>query len=202
MPNGQQQRRRQNAGNLEQPLYARVPTPDMPIAGSTVGGRDPRGFGLAYDPTYQRDQAQLQDIRDALAAGVVPFDEVIRMLEAHNLPPQLVQGMHVRQIAAAGANNAVDLVPKNPNRLSLVVSNFLQVAPGVCFSFDKPAVVSIVAGVQIGAGIPIDARSTYIESNGSVSINGVYVFCNDMTAVFPVPVLAYEGTLSVAGNRR
>lgn len=161
--------------------------------------RDPRQFGQGYDP-YAVDLLHGEAVQAAIAAGgVVPMAIVQELLTAHNLPPQLVQGSFLKWITATGRAGAQLLIPKNPNRQGFIVSNYTG-APGVLFSFDAPLdTMTGAAGAAVLAGIPVGG--CYQEANGSVSVNDIFVFCNDSTADFPFPILCYESNLSIEGNK-
>jgi hypothetical protein len=167
---------------------------------SPFAAHDPRGFGRGYSGAAQGDQIAPEQVRRAIARnGVVPFAEVQDEITAHNLPPQLVQSSNFVMLTAWGAAGAQLIIPKNPRRMSYLVSNFIG-ANLLMFSYDKPMDI----GGNVGAGIPIGGY--YQESNGSVNIDDIWVFCNDSTEDFTTHgglwVLAYEGAISVAGNTR
>jgi hypothetical protein len=127
--------------------------------------------------------------------NIVPIADVIDLLTAHNRPPQLVQAGYIGQILAAGVADAIMLVPKNPHRQSMKIAN-PSPNGNVTFSYDAPLAIG-----GFGMGIPVAAGTYDEESNGSVSINAIYVWSDQATATFPISVIAYEGVLSVVGNR-
>jgi hypothetical protein len=182
------------------PLW-QTPQPAVPYL-PPAGRHDPRGFGMPYDGTRQPDQVQRMAVADAVAAGLVSFEDVLNDLTAHNLPPQLLESSFLVQIPAVGVAGAQLLIPKNPTRrMSFSVSNFLQ-RNNVLFSFDKPICVGDLngAGSNTGAGIPIGLY--YQETNGAVSVNDIWVFCNDPAEIYTsFFILGYEGGIALTGNK-
>jgi hypothetical protein len=171
--------------------------PPAPVARLSPGARyDSRGFGgRAYSPAIQADEASQQQVTDATRRGVAPLSEIIDNLDARNLPPQLVQASMFAKIPVFGVPGAQLLIPKNPRRrFSFIVSNFTN-RNLILFSYDKP----FNSGGNIGAGIPIGA--CFEETNGSVSINDIWVFCNDPNETYPIWILGYEGGISNVGNK-
>jgi len=182
-------------------MAPRIPgTYEPNIPGASSGARhDARAFPRRYSPALLGDEVGLHDVRRGVGGGVVPMDEAVARATA-DIPPQLVQGSFLIQIKQFGTAGAQLLIPKNPNRLSFLVANFWQ-ANLLMFSFDQPIGAAIGAGsAGIGAGIPIGCQ--YQEQNGLVSINDIWVFCNDPAENYPFPVLGYQGQLSITGNRR
>lgn len=156
---------------------------------------DPRGFSPAYRPDMQADEISNEEIRRGVARGVVPFPTLLDDLDAKNLPPQLKQATFLAVISRFGVAGAVRLIPQNPTRrFSFVVSNFLG-KNLVLFSYGKP----IDTGSGIGAGLPIG--NYYQEQNGAISIDDIWVFCNDAGESYPFTMLGYEGGISVTGNK-
>ena len=162
------------------------------------GMRDGRAFGRAYSNGAQADQLSLESFRQELdRQGLVALADVVAMLDAKNLPAQLEQVAFPGFITAFGVAGAVRLVPKNPiARYSFVVSNFTN-ANLVCMSYGKP----LDMGGGIGAGVLVSP--CFEETYGAVSIDELWMFCNDSSGgtSFPVPVVAFEGGISIAGNR-
>lgn len=176
--------------------FLRRPDQRVPFGPGITGEVDPTGFGRGFGNRVQPDQVVRQGVRDMLARGVISFDEAINDIDARNIPPQLVQVPTHVTIKQFGVDGAELCILKNPfGRMSFSVSNF-QFANNVLFSFDRP--VDIGGGV--GAGIPIG--NYYQETNGAVSINDIWVFCNDAAQTYPFWILGYEGSLSIAGNKR
>lgn len=184
---------------VDQPFFRRAASPIYPRRNESAHQVEPRNFGQGFSPEAQSDVATLNKImRDIARDGTVPLDEIVRRLDAYNLPPQLTQSTFFAQITARGPQNAVQLVPKNPERMGLYVSNFTPNGDPIVLSFDAP----IQVAANTGAGIPIAANSFFEEANGSVSVNSIFVFCNIASLLFPITVLAYEGHLSITGNPR
>jgi hypothetical protein len=177
---------------MAQPRFRRVPTPGYPLVGNAAT-RMP-DFGVkAYYPTANDIAPGAQLERD-LEGGYVPLSDIINFLTARNRPPQLVQAAYYTLITGLGVANKKLLVPKNPLRQSIKISNPSALG-NITFSYDSPI---LLAGM--GMGIPVASGTYDEESNGSVSINGIWVWSDQASATFPIPVIAYEGVLSVAGN--
>jgi len=156
--------------------------------------RDARGFGQGYRPDVLGDERAINEMQQRAARGVVPFEDVIARLDNPNLPPGVKQGSFLAQINAFGTDGAVRLIPMNPFRKGLLISNFIG-ANLILFSFGQP----INTGTGIGAGVPL--TPCYQETNGTISIDDIWVFCNDSTVDFPLYVLGYEANPSVAGSK-
>lgn len=175
-----------------------TPNPRYPRRGN-AGEQEPRFFGRGFSPEYQPDIANNEDVfRRLRENGVVPFDDIVSRLDAYNLPPQLIQTTFIAVIAVRGAAGAVQIVPKNPNRMSLLICNFQAPGDNIVMSYDAP--IQLNANAMMG--VPILTNSIFGESNGSVSINGIFIGCNIASVNFPITVIAYEGALSVSGNAR
>jgi hypothetical protein len=172
----------------------RVPTPINPVIGNAEQ-RDSRNFGRPYDPRIDLWERGLTQEREQVAGGIVNIEKLLNYLTANNLPPQLVQATFVAQITAV--NTPVRMIPKNKARQSLTVANHNSGVTGLVFSFDAPIKL---AGNY--AGIPIAASSSYSESNGTVTLNDVWVSDLNVNDPFPFYVIGYEGTLSITGNQR
>ena len=174
------------------PLQRQQPIPYL----APSAAHDPRGFGQGYRPDMEGDQFAQEITRRGLARGVVPLDAVLDDLDARNLPPQLKQATYLAVIPAFGVPGSVRLIPQNPRRrFSFLVSNYLG-KNNVLFSYGRP----IDTGAGVGAGIPIG--NYYQEANGAVSIDDIWVFCNDNSETYPFTMLGYEGGIEIVGNRR
>lgn len=160
---------------------------------------EPRKFGPGFSPQGQPQQARNALLLQQLdQEGIVDLGAYLDFLHAENRPPQLVEASFPNFIAAVGV--PVLLIPKNDHRMGWRVSNFVGTST-ILYSFDAPLPMGLVAaGVTLFAGIPIIASSSDDENNGSVSINDIWVMCNDPNAAYPIPVLGYEATVSLAGN--
>jgi hypothetical protein len=155
---------------------------------------DPRGFGQGHSDAFIGDERATGVRRAQLAESYAPLDEVIARQRANNAPVQIKQVSFLKFITGAGPAFAVRLIPMNRNRLAILVSNYTG-ANLMLFSFGQP----VTTGNGIGAGIPL--TPCYQETNGATSIDDVWVFVNDPTVMFPVPVLGYEGNLAITSNR-
>ena len=157
---------------------------------------DPRAFGRGHSDAFIGDERAAGTRRAQLDTNYAPLDEVIARQRANNSPVQIKQVSFLKFITTVGPAGAVRLIPMNRNRLAIVVSNFTG-ANLMLFSFGQPVTV----GNALGAGIPL--TPCYQETNGATSIDDVWVFINDPTALEmgPVPVLGYEGNLAITSNR-
>lgn len=174
-------------------MYGQGPIPRL----APGAAHDPRGYSPGYQGNVQQDIVDVENVRRGLAqAGVVSFPDLIDDLDARNLPPQLKQATFLAVITQFGVPGAQRLIPQNPTRrFSFVVSNFLG-KNNVLFSYGKP----VDTGAGVGAGLPIG--NYYQEQNGAISIDDIWVFCNDTGESYPFTLLGYEGGISVAGNKR
>lgn len=121
--------------------------------------------------------------------------DIMDRISANNLPPQLVQVPFVVKITA-DLTPAL-LIPKNPNRQSFIISLVSTSVPWGG-SYDAPLLV----GAQQPAGLAFASPSQWQESNGSISMNDLYVWTINSGASFPQWFIGYEGRLSVTGNAR
>jgi hypothetical protein len=184
---------------MQQRRHQGLPIGPQPTVPRMVPGAvsDSRGFGRAYSGFAQPDQIALETVRRNVANGVAPFASVIDELTAHNLPPQFAQATFLAIIPSVGVPGAQLLIPKNSRRRqSFIVSNFLG-RNNVLFSFDKP--IDIGTTNHTGAGIPMG--NYYQETNGAVSINDIWVFCNDPGESYPFYMLGYEGGMAPGSNQ-
>lgn len=140
------------------------------------------GSRTPYSPRIQGDQASLESIRSRGDEHFIPWQEAIAFIEAKNLPPQINQVAY--NVVATGS--ALPILPRNENRMSLLLVN-TNAARGFTFSFEAPS-----GGIMV----PIGAGNIYQETNGTVSINEIWV-----NATAGDVILAYEGTLSLTGNK-
>lgn len=157
---------------------------------------DFRDFGPGFDPNAQPDEFEVAKLRkDIRARGIIDIGAYLDYLAATNMPPQLVQGPFPQNITAPG--QPVLLIPKNRRRQSWRVSNWTN-AGVILYSFGYP-----ISFGNLFAGIPVPAQDSDEELNGSVSINDIWIWTNDPQAAltYPIPVLGYEGGLSIAGNK-
>jgi hypothetical protein len=185
------------------PRLTALRTPANPTLTSQLE-EDPRGFRPGFDPAGQTDEMILaQLLQDIRHRGIRDIGQYLDFISAENLPPQLAQVTFRASITAA--NTPVKLMPKSARRMGIYVINFTA-AGQILFSFDYPTNFGNNAGGQIPVlgGVPIAASNYFEESNGTASINDIWVFTNDPASAltYPIPVLGYQGGLSLVGNRR
>lgn len=179
------------------------------------GWLDPRTGQMSTLPLGQGDVGAESDI--ALEAEAAPaIGALYDRITARNVPAQV---NYVPRFATITKRlDPQILVPKNPRRISLIISNAYPPAlydatgvivkgsaTGVVFSYDFPQRLNVAAGPLWSAdfqGVPLAPQSEWIENNGAVSTNDIWVVCNDLNAVFPFNIVAFEGQLAIAGNRK
>jgi hypothetical protein len=176
---------------MKTPYQVRRPS-RAPVIGND-SQRDPSGFGRGFRPRVQPDEVDQNTLLRDVGRGVVSIDQIIERLSAHNLPPQLVQAAHVATITAVGVPAL--LIPRNLRRQSFVVAN-PTANTGLVMTYGQP----VQMGAALFLGIPIGAQEYFVEVNGSVSINDIWVTDNAAADTYPYFIVAYEGSLSVAGN--
>lgn len=148
----------------------------------------------SYRPPFQPDELALQRLLNALRRNGIPFDEVIARLDAQNLPPQLVQSPHLAVLQFTGV--PVLLLPKNPNRQSFIVANSSGVQ--LAISYDAPLIMPIAGGGILG--VPLSINSFYSESNGSISINDIFVGSNSTSAKFTASITGTVMTVTATAS--
>lgn len=139
--------------------------------------------------SVQPDETQLGLQRRGAASGHVGFNDVLRYLNAKNVPPQLRQTPYIAKLDAIGQPKL--LIPANPNRMSFIVS--YNGSDQIVFSYNFPV------GIVNGLGITVVTGSFFQEGNGTVSIDDIYVYTNNM-ADLDTPILGYEGVLAVESH--
>lgn len=151
-----------------------------------------RGLGGA-----QPDESSMAQ---SLDRGHIPFEEVIALLNQRNIPPQLRQVPYVA--LQQPANSPVLLIPSNPNRMSFIIST-----PGppsetdtanYLFSYGFPLKDNL--GNFIGIPISQNVSGLFQEGNGTVSIDDLYVFANNLTDATLANFIGYEGVLAVESH--
>lgn len=166
-----------------------------------AGQRDPRGPAAAYSPAYASDLepgfAIQRQLARSTASGIDALSAKPHSFQYQPLP--VFEAPWYALLNASGVANAVLLVPKNPDRKSLKISNPGQPGGGIgggniSFSFKAP--VPLQPGV--GSGIVIQATQLYEERNGVISLDEIYIWSDDPFPTFPIAVVAYEGVF--AGN--
>jgi hypothetical protein len=152
-------------------------------------------FGDPFPSSSSRgggpDQVALFHTRRGAQAREIPLSEVIRALDQANVPPQLRQVPFAKTITAS--NTPTLLIPANPNRMSWSIGNVLQTP--MFFSYNAPG--NFQVGFPIGLPLPPD--SIFQEGNGTVSVDDIYVWYGDASAL-PAIVLGFEGTLAVESH--
>lgn len=148
--------------------------------------------------SIQPDMSQGEYLRRDFENNDIPFEDVIRLLDAKNLPPQIRQTPYSTMFTAS--NQTVLLIPSNPNRMSFTVAiidtNSIPSQDLVMFSYGPP-----VPGFQvnnIGFGVPIAVNSSFSEGNGTVSIDDIYVIVGNLT--HNLLVVGYEGLLAIESH--
>lgn len=178
-------------------------SPENPFVGN-AGQRDPRGASAAYMPGPADLKAGTK-IRGVLNNGVqlrIPpgHSSLQHAIDASNGadlptpapaaqagPENTVEASWPAFIQQVGVANAVQIVPKNNSRRSLKVAN--PTANGlISFSFNAPQQLG-----GIGMGIPVDPQDHYEAQNSTISIDAIWVWSDDPSATYPIPVVAFEG---------
>lgn len=140
------------------------------------------------------DIEQLSRVRK-FTQFLTPLASLMDRLSAHNLPPQLVQVTFWLKVTADNAPAL--LIPKNPRRQSFAISLVSTTVP-FGGSYGNP--ISLAIGLP--GGLSFGSPQVWQESNGSVSINDLYVWTINSGAVFPQYFIGYEGLLAPSGNPR
>jgi hypothetical protein len=156
------------------------------------GMRGARAFANqpAFDPIRQPDEIQLAELRHAIANNSVPLAEVIRLLQSRNAPAQL-RNTPRTYTDVAGFTPSI-LIEANPNRLGWVLANCNQAA-NLYFSYGYPIVSTLaLLGIQY-LGIQIAPAGIYQESNGTISMDDIYVWSDTAGGT----ALGYEGVLAI-----
>lgn len=153
--------------------------------------KDPRFTREPYSTRYQADQEQFARLEDNLRSqGVESLEHVFRHLRLKNLPPQVRQvPFVVGPLVAAGDIHI--LIPQNLRRMGFTVANPQTAGTFVTFSYGN--FVSTVLGAPLG--ISLAAGDFFQESNGTVSINDIYV-TGDTPGMF---IIGYEASLAIEG---
>lgn len=202
MRQGRNFRRRQMFMQTVAPAV--IPPPmENPVRGN-AGQRDPRGAGQAYAPIYPSDLLSGFDTQNLLHTGIrrqIAPGQQAQVADAGNGyapaapasqpgPQQTVETQWPASILAVGVGNAIQMVPKNLSRRSIKVANVSQgiIGGNITISFNAPSSLS-----GVGLGIQIAAGATYEPQNDTVSVDTVWVWSDDGTAEYPIPVIAFEG---------
>lgn len=148
--------------------------------------------GPAYTPEPAADVMLQARLMRAFKAGFISLEDVITALSQKNLPPR------VRQVPFPFLLTDTQphiLIPQSLDRMAFIVANPDPGAPNIIMSFDMPLVTDNSGASAAFFGVPIAASSFYQESNGTVSVNDIYVQLTDATN--PVWVIGYEGHLAL-----
>lgn len=169
------------------------------VINGNAGQRDPRLMTTpAYAPRIASDLQAASEIERELArskpSGLDYLLHKVPQFQYQPLP--IVEAMYPGSIPAAGIANAFVLVPKNPNRKAMKISNpgklggLITGGGDLSFCYNSP--VGLPNGA--GSGIIIPAGSPpYQETNGVISVDSIYVWSDDPFATFPIGVVAWEG---------
>lgn len=133
----------------------------------------------------------------AYQRGDIPFQEVVAALDNRNVPPQLKQTPFSVTLADGGAAPQL-LIPENKNRMGwLIAFTDSNLAAGVVFfTYGAPPAP--------GFGLPLFSGIPFGESNGTVSIDAIWVApaANlPNPATYPITIIAYEGSLAIESHR-
>lgn len=161
-------------------------------------GRDPRrrdlvsigGAQLLDGSNAQPDQAQFAEQRAReLPENFQSIPQAQGALNNRNIPTQLRYTPFFILIERVA--NPVLLLPANPARCGYIIDSTVS-ATAVQFSFGYP--VPGLGGNFIGLSIPV--AQPFQESNGSCSIDNIWVWSNNQADVGE-NVIGYEGVLAI-----
>ena len=178
--------------------FKAIPTPENPIVGNSQQ-RDPRNFGVAYDPAIQGDELTRQAQGDRIRRrGLADVASVLQHLDAKDLPPQTTPGAY--PVILTAQNVPLLLIPRNIRRVGFIISDPGQ-SSGLCFSYDAPLTVN---GVLMGRPLP---TADYEAIGSSVPISDIWVWNRNAAGVaplptYPYPVIGWEASLAIEGNER
>jgi hypothetical protein len=136
---------------------------------------------------FQPDEAAIASTNNQDAGGFIPFERASAWLNQRNIPPQLRQTPYTAFLKKTDPR-ATLLIPANPKRISWIIGN-QNADDALFFSYDYP--VTLNGGL---VGLPVGMGGLFMETNGSVSVNDIYVFT---LSEVPVGVLGYEGVLAI-----
>jgi hypothetical protein len=152
-----------------------------------------------YSPDIQADEANILAVKRAFANNNIELSDAIDRLDNANLPPQIHMVPFIQRIQTI--NTPVKILNYNPKRMAfMIVNTNTLTVDNLIMSFDYP--VGNVAG-QGPTGIIIPPGQIYQESNGTVTVNDIWVWTYALTAPINVnglTALAYEGTLAISGK--
>jgi hypothetical protein len=153
--------------------------------------KDPRFSREPYSARYQMDQEQFAALDEQFRrVGFASFEEAYRALKLKNLPPLVRQVPFVQQIVTAGDVHI--LIPQNIYRMGFTVANPQTSIGNVTFAYGN--FVSSVGGFPLG--IVLGIENFFQESNGTVSIDDIYV-TGDTDGMY---VVGFEASLAIEGQ--
>ncbi len=147
---------------------------------------------------WQPDMVQIANLTRALAAGEISFQDVVKALDNNNVPPQLRQVPFIKVLASA-TDTPKNLIPNNPNRMGFLLS-FIDSGG----SASAAVLWTYGARPAPNVGIPLLSYGVYGESNGTVSIDDIWVHPLNLGSVvvnYPAYILGYEGSLAIESHR-
>jgi len=142
----------------------------------------------------QPDQGNYSALRDKMRGNMENFDEIIKLLENRNIPPQLRQVPYVVTLASATTPPQI-LIPENKNRMSFLVAyvDKALVSPSLCLiTYGPPPLPNV--------GLPLLASTPFGESNGTISIDDIVITPYNSASnliSYPATVIGFEGTLAI-----
>jgi hypothetical protein len=161
---------------------------------------DPRARGAAFDPSAHVEQHQLAALRARSDASYEPMESTLDRLDPLNIPPQLSQTPFLLIIRPQDTpRKPLLLIPANTRRMSWSIAGIDPSGGGgppnvtLFYSFGFPSLTA-----QALWGLP--ASGIVGESNGSVSIDDIFVFTSTHLAGGTLTILGYEGTLALYGR--
>lgn len=149
--------------------------------------------------SYQPDETSMARVKQRHA---IPFDMVQQFVNHKEIPPQCRLVPYVLNEADPGIPNL--LIPANPNRMGFIIGVLSATSEGgvgnTYFSYGPPIrdINGGFIGIPLSSDIDATAPTIFQESNGTVSIDDIYVFLDQfgITAAF----LAYEILLTIEGK--
>lgn len=151
--------------------------------------------GMRNFVNNQPDESSLSHLRGEMRGRMRSFDQVVKEVDARNIPPQLRQTPYLSPVMTVD-NQPYLLIPSNPNRMSFLVSAPFNNGGIYFFSYGYP----VKSGANyVGVPIANAASGFFQEGNGTVSIDDIYVFFNG-NAGSNAAFIGYEGVLAVESH--
>lgn len=150
-------------------------------------------------PGPQPDEtARARYAHENRAGRMIPLAEVVALLDQRNLPPQLRQTLYVK--GAVLKNTPVKILEENSNRMSFLV--FMPVATNGTFFYSYGFPSKGDDGNYFGVPISVDGPGSQGESNGTVSIDAIWVFWQntDVSQTETTIFGCYEGVLAIESH--